>query len=298
LGPRPIDLHLNALREMGFTVTEEGGKISCGGKGKGKKIYLSFPSVGATENILLTALSVPGETYIINAAREPEICDLVGFLRAAGAHISGEGSPVIAVEGGRPLHPVDYRVMSDRIAAVTYASAVACAGGRVTLKGFYPDDAQPVLSQLAGAGCELTYEKDRLTLAGSGRLHPFYAIKTAPYPGFPTDAQAILMATALKGKGVSAFTETIFESRFRHAEEMRRMGADIRLYGHSALVFGVERLCGADVSATDLRGGAALMLAALGAEGESVIRGMNYVHRGYEHLEENLIALGANIRFL
>jgi len=296
LGPRPIDLHLNALRELGFTVSEEGGRIFCGGKGKGKTVHLTFPSVGATENILLAATSIPGETVIVNAAREPEICDLVGFLRAAGAHIAGEGSPVIRMEGGYPLHPVDYRVMSDRIAAVTYASAAACAGGRVVIKDFSPEYAGSVLSQLASAGCEIEAGQNEITVTAKKALCPYYSVKTTPYPGFPTDAQAILMATALKGKGISAFTETIFESRFRHAEEMRRMGADIRLYGHSALVFGVGSLKGAEVTATDLRGGASLILAALGAEGESVVEGMRYVHRGYEHIEENLRNLGAEVR--
>ncbi|MBR5869043.1 MAG: UDP-N-acetylglucosamine 1-carboxyvinyltransferase [Clostridia bacterium] len=298
MGPRPIDLHLSSLRELGYTLRDEGGRIDCAGTGIAREIHLSFPSVGATENLLLAATGIPGVTRIINAAREPEIEDLVGFLRSAGANITGEGSSVLHIEGGKPLRPAEYTVMPDRIAGATYACAVASAGGELMLRQVVPSHFSAVTALLEAAGCRVITEENRLYISRKGELSPFYSVKTMPYPGFPTDAQAILMATAIRGKGVSAFTETIFESRFRHVSELRRMGADIRLFGKSALVFGKETIRGARVAAHDLRCGAALMVAALGAEGETHMDNMQYVARGYDDLVTHLNRAGANITML
>ena len=259
-------------------------------------MHLAFPSVGATENLMLAAAGSAGVTRIVNAAREPEIADLARFLRAAGLSLRGEGSSVIHIEGRGRLRPTEYRILPDRIASATWASAAAAAGGELFLRGAVPDQISAVTSLLAGAGAELREDRAGLFIRRTGAFSPAYAVRTMPYPGFPTDAQAILMATALKGRGVSAFTETIFESRFRHTAEMARMGADIRLFGRSALVFGREKLSGARVSAPDLRGGAALILAALSAEGESRIDGMHYVERGYEDIAGTLASVGADVK--
>lgn len=283
---------------MGYSVRDEGGQIDCHGKGNAREIHLSFPSVGATENILLAATGIQGTTRIINAAREPEIEDLVRFLRMAGAVITGEGSSVLHIEGGKTLHPAEYNIMPDRIAAATYACAAASAGGELLLDRVCPVHLSAVTALLEAAGCRVEAEETKLLVSRRQELTPFYSVKTMPYPGFPTDAQAILMATAIRGKGISAFTETIFESRFRHVSELRRMGADIRLFGKSALVFGRETIRGARVSAHDLRCGAALVVAALTAEGETRVDNMQYVARGYDNLVRDLNRAGARIREL
>ena len=295
LGPRPIDLHLSALRTMGYAVEDEGGRITCRGRGKPSEVHLTFPSVGATENILLSATAIPGTTRIVNAAREPEIEDLAAYLGKCGAVITGAGSSVIHIEGGRKLCAAEHTILPDRIAAATFAAACAAAGGEVLLKRVIPAHFSSVTALLEGAGCRVRTAGDAVEIVRGAQYAPFFSVRTMPYPGFPTDAQAVMMAAALGGKGISAFTETIFESRFRHAEEMRRMGADIRLYGRSALVFGGNRLCGADVAADDLRGGAALMLAALAAEGESTVDNMKYVERGYDGIVNALCSLGAEV---
>ena len=276
-------------------MSDAGGRIACRGRGRGGDVHLAFPSVGATENLMLAAAGSAGVTRIVNAAREPEIEDLARFLRSAGVAVRGEGSSVIHIEGGGILRPAEYRIMPDRIAAATWASAAAAAGGELYLRDAVPGHLFAVTSLLAGAGCEIRHDRGGLFIRRTGVFSPSYTARTMPYPGFPTDAQAVLMATALKGKGVSSFTETIFESRFRHTAEMARMGADIRLFGRSALVFGVEKLRGAAVSAPDLRGGAALILAALAAEGESRIGNIKYVERGYEDIAGVLASVGADV---
>lgn len=280
---------------MGYEVTEEGGRISCRGTGRGAEIHLGFPSVGATENILLAATGVPGVTRIVNAAREPEIGDLASFLRKGGVKIEGAGSSVIHIEGGGQYRAPAHTILPDRIAGATYAAAAAAAGGEVLLKNVVPGHFSAVTSLLEAAGCEIRTGETSLFIRRGAQFSPYYTVRTMPYPGFPTDAQAVLMATAVRGKGISAFTENIFESRFRHVDELRRMGADIRLYGKSALVFGVQTLRGADVAASDLRGGAALIIAALAAEGESTVDNMKYVRRGYEDIAGALRGLGAAI---
>ena len=282
LGPRPIDLHLAALRALGAEILEE--------------LCLSIPSVGATENAMLAACGCPGVTTVVGGAREPEIIDLQSFLQAAGAQVEGAGTSTITIQGGLPLHPVEYRVMGDRIAAATYLCAAAAAGGEVELTGIAPDTLTAVLACLEEAGCTLHTGPDRVVLTGAAPVRGISPVRTAPYPGFPTDAQAILMAVLAGGEGATLFVENIFDSRYRHVDELRRMGADIQVAGRAAMVSGVGRLHGAAVWSTDLRGGAALVVAALGAEGTTRVSELRHIRRGYQALDKNLRALGADIR--
>ena len=296
LGPRPIDLHLAAIRALGGTVEEQGGSLLCHGQLRGADIVLSLPSVGATENAMLAAVCAQGTTTITNAAREPEIVDLQGFLQALGANVRGAGSSVITVEGGIPLHGGSYRVMGDRIVAATYLTAAAAAGGSVEVTGVDWRTLSTVTAVLKEAGCRVTSGADRIFLRTEGPLKGVRPVRTAPYPGFPTDAQAPLMAALAGGTGCTVFVENMFESRYRHVDELIRMGADIRVEGRVAVVYGVSRLHGAPVLATDLRGGAALVVAALGAEGTSTVTGLHHIDRGYQSLEYDLQCLGASIR--
>ena len=298
LGPRPIDLHLAAIRALGGTITEEGGSLSCRGALRGTDIVLSLPGVGATENAMLAAVCARGETTITNAAREPEIVDLQNFLTALGADVRGAGTPVISVRGGRPLHGGEHTVMADRIVACTYLAAAAAAGGEVELTGADWRTLVPVTAVLAEAGCRVDSAPGRITLACRRPLRGVRPIRTAPYPGFPTDAQAPLMAALCKSRGCTVFVENMFDSRYRHVDELRRMGADIRTEGRVAVVYGVPRLHGARVRAADLRGGAALAVAALGAEGETRLEDAGHIGRGYQSLDGDLRALGARIRRL
>ena len=298
LGPRPIDLHLAALRGLGAEITEEQGRLTCTqGQGlAGRELCLSIPSVGATENAMLAAVCAAGTTTITNAAREPEIVDLQGFLRAIGAKVHGAGSSVITVEGGVPLHGGSYAVMGDRIVAATYLAAAASAGGTVEVTGVDYRHLSTVSAVLREAGCDVQSGAESIRLRRDGPLQGVRPVRTAPYPGFPTDAQAPLMAALTRGKGCTVFVENIFESRYRHVDELSRMGADIRVEGRVAVVYGVPRLHGAQVRATDLRGGAALAVAALGAEGRSERTGVHHIDRGYQSLEGDLRRLGAEIR--
>lgn len=295
LGPRPIDLHLAAIRAMGGAVEEKGGTLHCTGPLSGAEIVLSIPSVGTTENIMLAATAAQGTTTITNAAREPEIVDLQNFLRQLGADIRGAGSSVIVVRGGKPLHGGEHTVMGDRIVAATYLTAAASAGGQIEVSGVDYRNLSTVTAVLSEAGCTVRSGPDRVFLQG-GPLRGVRPVRTAPYPGFPTDAQAPLMAALAKSSGCTVFVENIFESRYRHVDELSRMGADIRVEGRVAVVYGVPRLHGARVQAADLRGGAALVVAALGAEGESRISGLQHIDRGYQDLSGDLARLGAAIR--
>ncbi|MBQ4320614.1 MAG: UDP-N-acetylglucosamine 1-carboxyvinyltransferase [Oscillospiraceae bacterium] len=296
LGPRPIDLHLSALRALGMEIAESGGSIVCKAREpRGCRIDLAIPSVGATENSMLAAFSCVGETVITNAAREPEICDLARYLRAAGAEICGEGTSVITVRRGRPSGRVLHTVIPDRIAAATYLSAVASAGGAGEIRNICPEHIRPVTDALERMGCRIRKEPTAVSILAEGRLCSAGTVTTAPYPGFPTDAQPPLMAACIKCCGMTVFVETMFENRFRHAGELRRMGADIRKEGRVAIVTGVPMLHGAPVEASDLRGGAALAVAALGAEGKSEITGLQHVLRGYEDIASDLRKLGAEI---
>ena len=296
LGPRPIDLHLGAIRGLGGRITEDGGGLRAEGALRGADLVLSLPSVGATENAMLAAVCAAGTTTITNAAREPEIVDLQGFLRAIGAKVHGAGSSVITVEGGVPLHGGSYAVMGDRIVAATYLAAAASAGGTVEVTGVDYRHLSTVSAVLREAGCDVQSGAESIRLRRDGPLQGVRPVRTAPYPGFPTDAQAPLMAALTRGKGCTVFVENIFESRYRHVDELSRMGADIRVEGRVAVVYGVPRLHGAQVRATDLRGGAALAVAALGAEGRSELTGVHHIDRGYQSLEGDLRRLGAEIR--
>lgn len=297
LGPRPIDLHLRALSELGAEISAGGGDIrAAAAKLRGAELTLALPSVGATENAMLAALGAEGTTLIRNAAREPEIEDLQGFLCALGARVSGAGSGTITVEGRTPLHDAVYRIMPDRIAAATYLAAGAACGGEVRLTGARGHQLTTVLAPLREAGCDIAADGEGLTLRRAGALSAVRPIRTAVYPGFPTDAQALLMAALLRSRGATVFVENIFENRYRHVDELIRMGADIRVEGRVAVVYGVERLRAASVRCTDLRGGAALAIAALTAEGESTISDTEHIARGYEDLAGDLRALGAEIR--
>lgn len=297
LGSRPVDLHLAALRALGADIREEQGALCCrSSRLQGRELCLSIPSVGATENAMLAACGCPGLTTIVGAAREPEIDDLQGFLQAAGARVTGAGTSTVAIQGGVPLHPAEYRVMGDRIAAATYLCSAAAATGEIELTGVATDTLTAVLACLEEAGCSLYTGPDRVVLAGRAPLRGISPVRTAPYPGFPTDAQAILMAALAGGEGATLFVENIFDSRYRHVDELRRMGANIQLAGRAAMVSGVGRLHGAAVRSTDLRGGAALVAAALGAEGITRVSGLRHIRRGYQALDVNLRALGADIK--
>ncbi len=299
LGPRPIDLHLAALRALGAEIAEDQGCLRCCGGGRrsrGRELCLPSPSVGATENAILYACACPGTTALVGGAREPEIVDLQNFLRAMGADVSGAGGSVITVRGGKPLHPAEYTVMGDRIAAATCLCAVAAAGGQVELAGVEPDTLTAVLSLLEEAGCTVWTQPGFIALEDRTPLRGVRTVQTAPYPGFPTDAQAILMAALAGGTGTTMFVENIFDSRYRHVEELLRMGADIRLSGRVAVVTGVGRLHGACVQGTDLRGAAALVVAGLAAEGVTTVSGLRHIRRGYEDLDGALRSLGADIR--
>ena len=297
LGPRPIDLHLSGLRDLGAEIMEEGGFLHCRAvKLRGTEILLSIPSVGATENLMLAACGAAGTTVISNAAREPEIVDLQNFLNACGARISGAGSSTVTVVGGRPLHGCAYRCMPDRIVTATYLCAAAATGGEIVLKHAKEHHLTPVTAALREAGCIIAPSDGGLALRCRQRLQAVRTIRTAPYPGFPTDAQAVLMAALLRSRGVTVFEENIFENRYRHVDELARMGARIRVSGKVAVVSGVEALHGAPVRCTDLRGGAALCVAALAAEGDTRISQISHIDRGYEDIARDLRALGAQIR--
>lgn len=300
LGPRPIDLHLSALRSLGAKIEEDQGFLRCrGGKSlSGRELCLSMPSVGATENAMLAACGCPGVTTIVGAAREPEIVDLQVFLRALGAQVSGAGGSVITIQGGRDLHPAEHWVIGDRIAAATYLCAAGAARGRVELTGVEPCHLTALLACLEEAGCEIRLAPGLIFLACKDPLKGIKPVRTAPYPGFPTDAQAVLMAALAGGEGMTMFVENMFDSRYRHVDELRRMGADIQVSGRVAVVSGVGGLHGASVRGTDLRGGAALVVAGLGAEGTTVVSNLKHIRRGYDRLDHGLRTLGADIREL
>jgi len=297
LGPRPIDLHLDALRKLGAEITEEHGRIRCTARDlRGRDILLSMPSVGATENAMLAATACNGVTRIINAAREPEIRDLQSFLQKCGAQIRGAGTGEIMVIGGGVRSDVKHRILPDRIVAATYLCAAAACGGEITVTDCEPGHVGTVLAQLAEGGARFQVSGRTVRLQCDKRLTSMGPVRTMPYPGFPTDAQAQLMAAACTARGTTVFLENIFENRYRHAAELTRLGAKIRTSGRVAVVEGTDRLRGADVTCTDLRGGAALVIAALAAEGESTIREIGHIDRGYEKIETDIAGLGGVIR--
>lgn len=299
LGPRPIDLHLMALRALGAEIDERGGDLICSAPSglHGAGIALPMPSVGATENAMLAACAAEGETVIMNAAREPEITELQTFLQTLGADVTGAGSATVRVRG-KKLEPfrVGHRIMPDRIVSSTLLCACAAAGGDVELRAVEPRHFSTVLRSLSECGCDIMSNSSSVRLRSGGNLKAPMPVITGPYPGFPTDAQPLMLAACLKARGTSVFVENVFQNRFRFTEELQRLGARIHTEGRVAVVTGVEVLHGAPTVATDLRGGAALMIAALSAEGETDILDSGHVERGYESFDERLAALGADIR--
>lgn len=298
IGARPIDFHLAAFRRMGAVVREEHGYlIGTAEKLKGARITLPLPSVGATENIMLAAVLADGTTEIHNAAREPEIADLSRFLEKCGARISGAGSETITIEGVPKLHGCDFTIMPDRIAAATYLCCGAATRGELMLTKADSRSMEPILSVLEQIGCSVySFGEDCVYLNARKRLKAPPMIRTAVHPGFPTDAQPALMALCTTLPGTSIFVETVFENRYRHVGELTRLGARINVEGRVAVVEGVDRLSGAELEATDLRGGAALVTAGLFAEGVTKIGKACYIYRGYEELEARLRGVGADIR--
>ena len=297
IGQRPIDLHLKALRALGVEINESHGYINCtADKITGADIHLDFPSVGATENIMLAACMADGTTTLVNAAREPEIVDLQNFLNRMGAKITGGGGSVIQIEGVKRLYGVEHTIIPDRIAAGTYLICAAATRGQIVLNDADASHMSAVLNLLSDMGCRIYREKSRIALRCGKRLNAVSSIKTMPYPGFPTDIQSPFMALAAICSGTSIFVENIFENRYQHVDELVRMGADIRIDGRCAVVVGAEELTGAHVVAKELRGGAALTIAALAAEGSSTIDNVKYIDRGYDHIEKYLALCGADIK--
>ena len=294
IGQRPIDLHLKGMEALGARVQLTQGSVTLTGKLRGGNVYLDFPSVGATENILLAAVMAEGETRIENAAKEPEVTDLCACLQMMGAEIGGVGTGTLVIHGKRQLHGGIYDPIPDRVEAGTLLCAAAMTEGNVLLRGLRPEHMRAVLFKLGETGVTLRESASGLRI--SGRASQPVQVRTLAYPGFPTDMQAPMMALALRLKGTSVFMETVFENRFMHAREMARMGANIRIEDRIALVTGGLPLSGTEVTSTDLRGGAALMLAGLSAEGETTLHDpCGHIARGYEDLPGMLSSLGAEV---
>ena len=298
IGSRPVDIHLKGFEALGATVTIDDGYIRAKSNGrlKGAHIFMDTVTVGGTENILMAAVLAEGKTVLENAAREPEVVDLADFLNAMGAKITGHGTQTITIEGVEKLHGCDYSVMPDRIETGTYLVAAAATGGRVKLKDTRSDILESVLVKLQEAGAKITTGDDWIELDMEGRRPKAVNIRTAPYPGFPTDMQAQLTALNTIAEGTSSIVETIFENRLNQTQEMKRMGADITIEGNTAIITGIDHLKAAPVMASDLRASASLVIAGLIAEGDTLIDRIYHIDRGYECIEEKLQLLGANIR--
>lgn len=289
-------MHLEAFKQLGVEIKEENGYINCCSEHlKGTEIVLDFPSVGATENIMLASCLVDGTTYIKNVAREPEIKSLQDFLNSMGAKISGAGSNTIVINGVNELHNTAYKIIPDRIETGTYLCMVAGCGGEVKLNNVNPEHISSIIHKLKQTNCKIGTSKNSIYLKMNKKLHPTN-IKTMPYPGFPTDMQSQFVTLLTVAKGTSIVVENIFENRFKYVNELIRMGANITLEGKAAIIQGVSKLNAANVEAKDLRGGAALIAAALMADGVSNISNTIYVKRGYENLVEKLTILGAKIK--
>ncbi|MGI6364645.1 MAG: UDP-N-acetylglucosamine 1-carboxyvinyltransferase [Bacillota bacterium] len=297
IGTRAIDLHLLGLERLGveITPTQSGHIEFMGSRLQGTLIDLDLPSVGATENIMMAAVTARGTTVINNPAREPEIIDLQSFLNKLGAKVSGAGSDHIRIEGVRQLGVANHTIIPDRIVAGTLMVAAAVTGGELTLTDVVPGHLSVVIAKLTEMGANIETKADTIWISAPHRLNAVDKIRTAPYPGFPTDMQPQFMAALATCRGVSVLTERIFDGRFKHIDELRRMGANISVDDRTAIIRGVERLYGASVEATDLRAGAALVIAALGAQGVSTIEGVHHIDRGYVNFEKQLSALGASI---
>jgi UDP-N-acetylglucosamine 1-carboxyvinyltransferase len=295
IGSRQIDMHLQGLKLMGANITTEHGYI----EGKDKRLHgavipLDFPSVGATENVLMAAALAEGKTVIENAAREPEISDLAEFLTKMGAKIDGTGTSIITIEGVEKLHGAEHKILADRIEAGTFLIAGAMTGGKISVKGASSRNIELVLEKLRQAGADIIERDDEITLTISRRPQAV-DVSTLPYPGFPTDLQPMMAAFLAAASGTSILTENVFENRFLYIDELNRMGAEIRLDDHHAVIRGVKRLSGAEVRVPDLRAGAALVIAGLAAEGQTVVYDNGHIDRGYEGFDEKLKQLGADI---
>lgn len=297
IGTRPIDLHLKGFEALGVKIEQGHGYIEASAPEgmTGANIYLDFPSVGATENIMMAAAMANGTTVLENPAEEPEIVDLANYLNQMGARVRGAGTNVITIEGVSELHGVQHSVIPDRIEAGTYMIAAAMTGGDVIIENVLPEHQKPLIAKLREAGALVEEDIDRIHVAGSGRLKAV-DIKTLPYPGFPTDMQAQMMAMLSVAEGRSKITETVFENRFMHVVELNRMGANITTEGRSAVITGPAHLTGCTVRATDLRAGAAMILAGLVAEGATEICDIYHIDRGYEEIAAKLTRLGADIK--
>ncbi len=298
IGTRPVDLHLSALRRMGAEISLNEGFIIAKAPGglKGASISMSKVTVTGTENIMMAASLAAGVTTIENAAREPEVVDLANLLNAMGAKVKGAGTDTITIEGVKALHSCEYSVLPDRIEAGTFLTAAAITGGKITVEKVIPSDLKIVLQSFKEAGAKISQTKDSVTLDMHKRKLQAVTVETGEYPGYPTDMQAQMLVLNSVSDGVGMITETIFENRFMHVPELQRLGAEIRVKGDTATTVGVDNLVGAPVTATDLRACAGLVLAGLAAEGTTEIDGLNYLDRGYAHVEEKLLALGADIQ--
>ncbi len=295
IGSRKIDLHLRGLERMGISFRQEHGYLEARGSLHGAAVSLDFPSVGATENLVMAAVGARGTTVVDNAAREPEIVDLAAFLTAMGARISGAGTSRIVIEGVEGFQPVRHAVIPDRVEAGTFAIAAAAAGGDVVLSGARAEHLELPLSKLSDAGADVTEQGDGIRVRMQDRPGSVDFV-TLPYPGFATDLQPQMMAMLASARGTGILAENVFESRFMFVQELQRMGADVMTEGHHAVIRGVERLSAAPVQALDIRAGAALVIAALTADGTTEIGDVHFIDRGYEGLEDKLSALGADVR--
>jgi len=295
IGTRPIDLHLKGFQALGADISlNSGDVVAKANQLVGTHIYLDYPSVGATENIIMAAAMAQGISYIENAALEPEIVDLANFINSMGGKISGAGTNVIKIEGVKELKGIDYTPIPDRIEAGTYMVAIAATGGDAVVKNIIPEHLKAITAKLIESGAEIWEENDHLRIKRESRIKPVY-IKTLPYPGFPTDMQAQFMAYLSCSLGSSVISESVFENRFMHVQELSRMGADIKTEGRIAIIRGVKKLTGAKVKASDLRAGAALVIAALTAQGDSILVESEHVDRGYEDITRKLNTMGAHI---
>lgn len=296
LGRRPVDYHMEALRRLGVEFLPDGEDWQClWRRRRGGEISLPYPSVGATENLLLAAAGAPEPVMIRGGAKEPEVTDLCGFLRAMGVHVTGDGTDEIVVRGGTTLSGAAYHVLPDRMETASYLAMAAACGGDVTVEDTDPALLRPVTQILRQAGCDVLEEERKIRLCRTEPLRGVGRIETSPYPGFPTDAQAPVMAALLKAQGDSEIRETVFPDRFAHTAQLQKFGARVDVMGSAATIHGVKRLHAAEAEATDLRGGMAAVIAALSAEGVSRIGGLPLIDRGYAHWKENLLRLGAQL---
>ena len=296
IGTRPIDLHLKAFEKLGININKNYGNITCNcDRIIGGNIDLEFPSVGATENIILASCLAEGKTTITNAAREPEIIDLQNFLNKMGAKVKGAGTNIIEIEGVKTLKDLSYNIMPDRIEAGTFLCMSAISGGNLILKNVNSSYITPIIDKLEEAGCKLNIEKNEIEIKAPKKLKAV-DIKTMPYPGFPTDMQSIFATTLSVAKGTSIIVENIFENRYKYIQELTRMGAKIKIEGRMAVIKGVRKLYGTSVKATDLRGGAAMVLAGICAKGVTTIENIEYILRGYEKFDKKITGLGISIK--